>query len=273
MNRLRVGHIQYINTYPLFYTILKERETLPFDLVSDTPARLNEMMREGNLDVSLISSFEYAATPERYLIYRDYCLASTGYLNSVLLVSKREIEELQGATIGLSDSSATSTNLIKILLKEFYGLTTTFNTISYQEDFEASLTKNDAILIIGDEALKFVDNGKYRVYDVSHLWTEKTGCPVVFAIIAINIQSSKMHKKELELLFEKLKESQLIFKERPEEIIEFAKSHSPLSINFLNYFSNLTYTFTDEFKEGLRYYYGMLEKCGLIPKAEKLRFY
>ncbi len=74
MNRLRVGHIQYINTYPIFYTILKERETLPFDLVSDTPARLNEMMREGTLDVSLISSFEYAASPERYLICRDFCL-------------------------------------------------------------------------------------------------------------------------------------------------------------------------------------------------------
>jgi len=273
MNRLRVGHIHYINTYPIFYTVLKERETLPFDLVSDSPARLNEMMREGNLDVSLISSFEYAASPASYLLYRDFCLASTGSLNSVLLVSKREIENLHGATIGLSDASATSTNLTRIILKEFYGLSTTFNPISHREDFDISLKTNDAILIIGDEALQFVDNGNYRVYDVSHLWTEKTGCPVVFAVIAINIRSSKMHKKELELLFEKFQESHRIFKKHPEEITEFAKARSPLSINFLNYFSNLTYTFTDEFKEGLHYYYGMLEKCGLIPKAEKLRFY
>ena len=32
MNRVRLGHIKYINTYPIFYTILKERGRLPFDL-------------------------------------------------------------------------------------------------------------------------------------------------------------------------------------------------------------------------------------------------
>ena len=273
MNRLRLGHIHYINSYPIFYTLLKERASLPFDLVSDVPARLNAMMREGKLDVSLISSFEYAASPERYLIYRDFCLASAGYLNSVLLVSKKEIEELQGAHIGLSDASATSTNLIKIILKEFYGLSNTFNPISHHEDFQVSLKENDAILIIGDEALTFVDDGRYRVYDISRLWTEITGHPVVFAIIAIRSRSSTTWKGELRLLFEKFNESHKIFKEQPEKIVALAQSHSPLSIDFHKYFSSLSYTFTDEFKEGLSYYYRMLEKSGLIPKAETLRFY
>jgi len=273
MNRVRLGHIKYINTYPIFYTILKERDRLPFDLVSDIPTRLNDMMRKGILDVSLISSFEYAITPENYLIYKDFCLASTGYVNSVLLISKKDIEDLDSAKIGFSNSSATSINLIKIILREFYGFSNNFRQVSDQEDFDVSLKTNDALLIIGDEALKFTDNGKYKVYDISNLWTERTGYPVVFAIIAINTKSAKTYRNQLEVIFEKFNESHKIFKENPEVIAEFTKSHSTLSIDFLNYFSNLTYAFTDEFKEGLFYYYRMLEKCDLIQKAEKLRFY
>ena len=273
MNRVRLGHINYINAYPIFYTILKEREKLPFDLVSDVPARLNDMMRKGDLDLSLISSFEYAARPEHYLIQRDFCLASTGYVNSVLLISKKDIKKLDSAKIGFSNSSATSINLIKIIFREFYGFSNNFSRVSDQEDCDVSLKANDALLIIGDEALKFVDNGKYKVYDIGNLWTEKTGYPIVFAIIAINIESAKIYHDKFGVIFEKFNESHEIFKENPAVIAEFAKSLSTLSIDFLNYFSNLTYTFTNEFKEGLSYYYRMLEKCGLIRKAEKLRFY
>ena len=92
MHRAQIGHIQYINTYPLYYTLMKERETLPFNLISDIPARLNDMMRKGELDASFISSFEYAAASDKYLIHPDICLASTGYVNSVLLISNRDIE-------------------------------------------------------------------------------------------------------------------------------------------------------------------------------------
>jgi chorismate dehydratase len=272
MNKAQIGHIQYINTYPLFYTLMKERETLPFNLISDIPARLNEMMRKGELDASFISSFEYAAA-DQYLIQPDICLASTGYVNSVLLISTRDIKDLDGADIGLSNASATSSNLIRILLQEFYGFSNTFHYIPYQEKFHLSLKNHDAILIIGDEALQFTDNGSYKKYDIGQLWTEKTGYPIVFALLAISIQSAKTCKKALDFLLAKINESQTIFKEQPEVIARYAQSHSELSINYLDYFSNLTYTFTDELKEALLYYYRMLEKCSIIKDTVKLRFY
>ncbi|MCK5011070.1 MAG: menaquinone biosynthesis protein [Deltaproteobacteria bacterium] len=273
MNRIKLGHIKYINSYPIFYTILKERKNLTFDLVSDIPTRLNALMRKGDLDVSLISSYEYVTAPENYLIHKDFCLASTGYVNSVLLISKKDVENLDGAKIGLTTSSATSINLLKIILREFYGFSNEFNRVPFNDDFEVSLKTNDAVLIIGDEALKFIDNGTYKVYDIGNLWTERTGYPVVFAIIAINTQSAKTYKNELAAVFEKFNESYDIFKARPEEIADFARLNSTLSINFMEYFHNLKYNFTNEFKEGLNYYFRMLYKCGLIQKAENLRFY
>lgn len=272
MHRTQVGHIQYINTYPLFYTLMKEREALPFNLISDIPSRLNAMMRKGELDASFISSFEYAAA-EKYLIHPDICLASTGYVNSVLLISNRDIQNLDGADIGLSNASATSSNLIRILLREFYGFSNTFNYISYREKFHVSLKNHDAILIIGDEALQFNDNGTYKVYDIGQLWTEKTGFPIVFALFVINTRSATTCKKELDLLFAKINESHALFKEHPEVIAQFAREHSDLSINYMDYYSNLTYTFTDELKEALVYYYRMLEKCSIIEESVQLRFY
>jgi chorismate dehydratase len=273
MHRTQVGHIQYINTYPLFYNLMKERGTLPFNLVSDIPSRLNAMMREGELDASFISSFEYAAASENYLIQPDICLASTGYVNSVLLISTRDIEDLDGADIGLSNASATSSNLIRILLKEFYGFSNTFHYISYREKFHVSLKNHDAILIIGDEALQFNDHATCKVYDIGQLWTEKTGFPIVFALFVINTRSAKTCKKELDLLFAKINESHTLFKEHPEVIAQFAREHSELSINYMDYYSNLTYTFTDELKEALVYYYRMLEKCSIIKDSVQLRFY
>jgi len=273
MNRIRVGRINYVNTYPLFYTILKEKHTLPFDIVSDIPTALNRMMREGDLDVSLISSSEYATASADRLINSDYCLASTGYVNSVLLIAKRDIAHLQDARIGLSTSSATSSNLIKIILKEFYGFDNTFTPVTCGEDFDCSLSTNDALLMIGDEALRFKNNGTYKVYDIGQLWTERTGYPVVFAIIAVNAHSIRTHKATVEMLFNKFHESHAHYKKHPEDIAALAQSHSLLSLNFKDYFSHLTYIFSDELKRGLLYYYRMLEKCGLGHTVEQLRMY
>ena len=108
MHKLAVGQICYVNSYPLFYTIINEGDSLPFKVVTEVPAVLNRMMRRGELDVSLISSFEYTQAQDRYRIHRDFCLASIGYVNSVLLVSTRAIEDLNGAVIGLSPASGTS---------------------------------------------------------------------------------------------------------------------------------------------------------------------
>jgi len=154
MNRIKLGHIKYINSYPIFYTILKERKNLPFDLVSDIPTRLNALMRKGDLDVSLISSYEYAAASENYLIYKDFCLASTGYVNSVLLISKKDVENLDGAKIGLTTSSATSINLLKIILREFYGFSNEFNRVPFNDDFEVSLKTNDAVTLSPQKHIK-----------------------------------------------------------------------------------------------------------------------
>jgi chorismate dehydratase len=273
MRKLAVGQICYVNSYPLFFTIINEHDSLPFDVVTEVPAVLNGMMRRGELDVSLISSFEYTQAQDRYLIHRDFCLASVGYVNSVLLVSNKAIEDLNGAVIGLSPASGTSSNLIRIILKEFYGFTNEFRPVADPADCSGSLKAHDAVLMIGDDALRFDGRVNCRVYDIGKLWTEKTGHPVVFAIIAVNALSAVEKKDLLSLFFRKLKQSHEFFERHPEQIAAYAQSRSTLALNFGEYYSHLTYKFTRELEEGLLYYYRTLAKYRLAPPVEGIRYY
>lgn len=273
MRKLAVGQICYVNSYPLFYTLVHERDSLPFDVVTEVPAVLNGMMRRGELDVSLISSFEYTQAQDRYLIHRDFCLASVGYVNSVLLVSNKEIGDLNGAVIGLSPASGTSSNLIRIILKEYYGFTNDFRPVADPADCRGSLKAHDAVLMIGDDALRFDGRENCRVYDIGKLWMEKSGHPVVFAVIAVNAFSAGEKRGLLRLFFQKLKQSHEFFERHPERIAAFAQSRSTLALNFGDYYSHLTYTFTRELEAGLLYYYRMLEKHGLAPPVEGIRYY
>jgi predicted solute-binding protein len=111
------------------------------------------------------------------------------------------------------------------------------------------------------------------VYDIGKLWTEKSGHPVVFAVIAVNAFSAGEKKDLLRLFFQKLKQSHAFFERHPERIAAFARSRSTLALNFGDYYAHLTYTFTRELEEGLLYYYRMLAKYRLAPPVEGIRYY
>ena len=273
MDKLAVGQIGYVNSYPLFYTIITDGDSLPFDVVTGVPAVLNCMMRGGELDVSLISSYEYTQAQDRYYIHRDFCLASVGYVNSVLLVSNKEIEDLNGAVIGLSPASGTSSHLIRIILKEFYGFANEYRCVADPADSVGSLKAHDAVLMIGDDALRCTSRENCRVYDIGKLWTEKTGHPVVFAVVAVNARSAGEKRGLLSLFFQKLRQSHALFESHPEQIAAYARSRSTLALNFADYYSHLTFKFTRELEEGLLYYYRMLAKHCLAPPVTEIRYY
>src|SRR5204863_1999963 len=57
---MRVGRIGYINCYPVYGAIDRGEVKLPAELVTGTPAELNDLLVAGELDVSVISAVEYA---------------------------------------------------------------------------------------------------------------------------------------------------------------------------------------------------------------------
>ena len=58
--RPRVGHIQFLNCLPLYYGLVKSHALLDIELIKGTPTELNHLLISGALDISPISSIEYA---------------------------------------------------------------------------------------------------------------------------------------------------------------------------------------------------------------------
>ena len=72
------------------------------------PAELNRELLAGRLDVSGISSIIYAQGDESLVILPDICVRTDKAVTSILLVTKKPLEEIRDDRIILTAKSATS---------------------------------------------------------------------------------------------------------------------------------------------------------------------
>ncbi len=112
MNSLRVGCVKYLNARPL---ISGWQGRVEFD----HPSALCRRLAKGELDVALVSSFEFLRNPI-YQIVDDVSISSDGPVYSVVVAHRGAISEVE--EIELDPASETSANLLRCLLAEI-GLT------------------------------------------------------------------------------------------------------------------------------------------------------
>ncbi|HWP03802.1 MAG TPA: menaquinone biosynthesis protein [Gemmatimonadaceae bacterium] len=189
---LRVGRIPYVNCFPVYGGI--DCGVVPLDavLVSGTPTTLNELMRRGELDVSVVSAVEYAHSPEHYLLLPDLAISCDGPVRSVLLFSKLPASELTRRRVIVSRSSMTSVRLLELLFENVWNAAPEFVPGNAEPDDLGAIAAepHDARLVIGDAALVLgqgrASNSGVRaypfVYDLGTEWKRWTGLPFVFAV-------------------------------------------------------------------------------------------
>lgn len=174
MAKLRVGAVSYLNTKPL---IQRLPELAPeIDLSLDVPSRLAVDLRDGRLDVGLIPSIEYFRG-ENYTIVPGVCIASFGPVMSVKLCSKVPLPAVR--TVALDEGSRTSVALMKILLLHLFGIEP--STGPFPLDGRLSDLEADAVLLIGDRAMRVTDGEYPYTLDLGYEWSRWTGLPFVFA--------------------------------------------------------------------------------------------
>ncbi|HEV8582426.1 MAG TPA: menaquinone biosynthesis protein [Thermoanaerobaculia bacterium] len=179
MPKLRVGIVNYLNSKPLAWGFLKGHHADLFAPSYHPPAMVARLLGQGNLDVGLIPSIEVQRIPNLRVL-PDMCIAARHEVRSVLLVSRGPVEAIR--RVALDQNSRTSATLVRILLKERYGLEPEY--VHDRPDPERMLNEADAALIIGDPALR-VDRERYRIVDLAADWNELTGHPFVFAVWAV----------------------------------------------------------------------------------------
>src|SRR5206468_2174572 len=85
--------------------------------------------------------------------------------------------------LALDEGSRTSAALTQILLRKRYGLKPAIHPLSLHEAAED--TDADAVLLIGDRAMRACLPGFRYAYDLGQEWFEWTGMPFIFAFWAV----------------------------------------------------------------------------------------
>ena len=231
------------------------------------------MLAAGTIDVCPSSSIAFAHHPDRYLIIPGLSISSCGPVQSVLLFSAVPIEELNGSDILLTSESATSVNLLKIILKKRYGCENIFRTTSLA--LNDAMSEAPATLLIGDTALKASQSlhGLF-VYDLGDLWYSWTGTPFVFALWFASKHAFASFASELCVLAGQLQRSKVYAMENLESIVEASPDVSWMGRDgLLSYWrTNLSYDLSKDHCNGLKLFYRLSAELGLIETAPELAF-
>jgi len=179
MNRpIRVGAVNYLNTKPL---ICGFEEFAPeAELRLDLPSRLADQLAVGQLEVGLIPVIEYFRSGT-YTIVPNICIASHGPVLSVTLFSRVPWAGIR--RLGLDIGSRTSATLAQVLLRRRYGVNP--ELIPLAMDQPAEEADADAVLLIGDRAMRACLPGFAHAFDLGQEWHEWTGLPFVYAVWAV----------------------------------------------------------------------------------------
>ncbi len=172
---MRIGAVNYLNSKPLVYGL--EASAPGGRLLYDLPSRLADSLAAGRLDVALVPSIEWLRQPGHVLV-SDACVACCGPVLSVKLYFR--VPPANVRTLALDEGSRTSAALAQILLDELAGVRPECAPLPIGCGLDS--TGADAVLLIGDRAMRSEETNAVDVWDLGQKWFDWTGLPFVFAV-------------------------------------------------------------------------------------------
>lgn len=274
---LRLGSLEYVNVLPVVHFLERAlgSDCPPrLEIVSGPPERLNGLLAAKSLDMSPVSSVEYARHQDRYLIVSDLCIASRGEVRSVVLFSRRPLEALGQGRISICRATATSRVLLRVLLERFVGVVPEYQEDGAPGDLESG--RADAVLLIGDDALAF--RGRWREsgqdlheHDLGRLWWDATSLPMVFAVWAARAEA-RSHPL-LRAVSSGLLRSREMGMRLPGPLLDEAARRTGMGRWELErYYRGLHFVLDEASRWGLLTFYRHAAELGLCPPCTSLRF-
>lgn len=271
MSGLRISAISFLNTAPLMWDFEHGDAGKNFEISYTVPSKCAADLAANEADIGIIPAFTYAEIPG-LVILPDIAIAAKDHVRSILLISRKPIEEVR--TVATDTSSRTSVALTQVLLTKFFGGPRQF--VPHPPQLEAMLAEHDAALLIGDSALQVsLHDSPYHLYDLAHEWRVRTGKPFVFAFWAVRLDSLHRLPNGINLIdvFQKSRDHGLA----PESIEVLAREWAPrlgLTEDEVRVYltQNIYYTFDRECHSGLQLFLRYCHEIGLIQAVPHLRF-
>ncbi|MEE8452745.1 MAG: menaquinone biosynthesis protein [Thermoguttaceae bacterium] len=259
---VRIGAVGYLNARPLILTL---PQLVPEARITvDLPSRLADGLADGRLDVAMVPSIEYFRNPE-WTIVSDACVACDGPVRSVKLFGRVPVERIR--TLALDEGSRTSAALVRILLKERFGLEPQLYPLPIGASLEDA--EVDAVMLIGDRAMLPMA-GRYEfVWDLGDEWSRWTGLPFVFAMW---IARSGI---DLQDVAEALSTARDEGVERLDQIARCEAPKLGLSQHECRAYlrENLDFQLRERQRQGLQRFRELAARHGLVPAGVELVFY
>jgi chorismate dehydratase len=270
---LVVGEISYTNMLPLYYYLDRDYlNRLGCMFIPQIPSQLNEAMSKGMIDVGGISSFSYGEHVDQYTILPNLSVSSPKSVGSIFLFSKVPITQLDGKKVALTSSSATSVNLLKIILQSFYQVDVSYTTM--KPNFTEMLKDHEACLLIGDDAILSLWGLPPEIhrYDLGQIWYEHTRLPMTFAVLAVRNEILKLENDRISILFDGfMRSKKKSLENNYQEMISSIRKDLNGSKSFWdNYFNGLNYDLTERHIEGLYLFYDKASELGLLKKVNTI---
>jgi chorismate dehydratase len=237
LKKIRVGIVNYLNTRPLIYGLLRPPVNELIELTGDYPARVAQQLINDEIDLGLVPVAVLQKMPE-YHIIGNYCIGTEGEIASVALFSEVPLSEIR--KVYLDYQSRTSVALLKYLMKESWGINPEM-VQAENENYRDEIGGTTAGLVIGDRAFEQRRKSTF-IYDLGSEWRSITGLPFVFAVWVSKQKLSedfiKIFDSANAMGLEKIDEIVAVEKYDKYELAKYYKLH-------------LSYQFNDAKKKGL----------------------
>lgn len=259
---LRVAVVDYLNAVPLFWGLQHGPHKRLFDLQFMLPSKCADALCAGEVDGAILPSIEYQRI-EGLRIVPGLCVASPGPVRSVLLISKKPIEQIR--SVALDTSSRTSVSLVQIILCRQYKIHPDVKPAAPK--IVAMLHDCDAAVMIGDPALES-DFPGLNVYDLADEWRNMTGLPFVFAIWALREEAAATE------LVKPMQESTAYALRHLNELAEAETRRTGLPLSLIHSYltENIDFNLGEKNLQGLLRFYELAHECSLTNGNKPLSF-
>lgn len=271
MNSPKIGHINFLNVLPLNYGYQQTAQDL--QIVYGVPTFLNGELKAGRIDLSNISSIEYARQSDNLLILPKLCVRADDDVTSIILVSRKPIENIRDDKIILTSKSATAQCLLKIILHESYDAAPHYETraVKVERPVDDDAT---AALLIGDDALYVYLHrpNDFYVYDLGCEWHKLTGRQMVYALWTVRKKIAA--EQSLQATYEKIVRTFQFGIEHKSDAIKSVLNSKPFTFDELDKYLGgvIKWDLTAEGLEALKLYYHKAAALKLIDKEPALEF-
>jgi chorismate dehydratase len=286
LQKLRISIVQYLNTAPLVWGFTNGPLAGKYELSFTVPSQCAEALRAGAADIAIIPAIEYQRIPG-LVVLPDLAIASQNRVRSLLIISKKPIEQVR--SIALDRSSRSTQALTRILAEEHWKIYPEF--VETEPDLRVMLERADAAMLIGDPALRIsiaiekkstvslqgravcqaatlgVTSAEIlHVYDVVGEWRKFSSLPAVMAMWAARPEVITPE------VFADFAASRHFGMAQISAICQEAARELELPQSALESYlrQNIDFSLGEENRRGLERYFHEAAKLGLIPIEKKI---